>query len=75
MKNTLKKISTVFTLFLGTLFSLAQMVPPPPPTEQASPGPGGPATPIDGYVYLMALVVSFILFFYKNKLSLSKKNQ
>lgn len=71
MRNIVKKITLSISVFLGTFLTLAQAVPAPPPQPEAG-DIGGPATPIDMYVYLLVLVASMITLYYKRRLKFSK---
>lgn len=68
----MKKITLSISIFLGTFLTLAQAIPPPPPQPESG-DIGGPATPIDIYVYLLLLVAPMVILFYKKQLKLSKK--
>jgi len=54
-----------FTFLLFGIILKAQEAPPlPPPGEGRGVGPGSPASPIDMYVYILALVaIVFIVYF------------
>ena len=58
----MKKLFISFSFFLGTMLSLAQVVPPPPPQPESG-DIGGPETPIDNYIVVL-IVVAIFLFFY-----------
>ena len=68
----MKKITLSMSVFLGTFLTLAQAIPPPPPQPESG-DIGGPATPIDMYMYLLLLIASMLILFYKKKLIFSKK--
>ena len=68
----MKKITLSMSVFLGTFLTLAQAIPPPPPQPEAG-DIGGPATPIDMYMYLLLLIAPMLILFYKKKLIFSKK--
>jgi hypothetical protein len=68
----MKKITLSISVFLGTFLTLAQVIPPPPQPEAGDIG-GMPEAPIDTYLYLLFVMASIIILFYKNKLRLSKK--
>ncbi len=72
MRNTMKKITLSMSVFLGTFLTLAQAIPPPPPQPESG-DIGGPATPIDMYMYLLLLIAPMLILFYKKKLIFSKK--
>lgn len=72
MRNTMKKITLSMSVFLGTFLTLAQAIPPPPPQPESG-DIGGPATPIDMYMYLLLLIAPMLILFYKKKLIYSKK--
>lgn len=71
MRNTMKKITLSISVFLGTFLTLAQAIPPPPPQPESG-DIGGPATPIDMYLYLLVLVAPMIILFYKRRVKFSK---
>lgn len=73
MKATMKKLILGISVFLGTFYSFAQAVPPPPPSPESG-EIGGPATPIDMYVYLLGVVVPVIIFYYYRKQNMLKLN-
>lgn len=66
MKNTMKKILLSFNIFLGTMLVLAQSVPPPPPNPESG-DIGAPATPIDNYLFVLAILAFMIIYYYKTK--------
>lgn len=68
----MKKITLSMSVFLGTFLTLAQAIPPPPPQPESG-DIGGPATPIDMYMYLLLLIAPMLILFYKKKLIFSKK--
>ena len=67
MRSTMKKLFISFSFFLGTMLTLAQVVPPPPP-ETESGDIGGPATPIDNYIVVLLLVAIFVIAYAHRKL-------
>lgn len=71
-KNTMKKILVSFSIFLGTMLVLAQRVPPPPPKPQSG-DIGGPATPIDNYLFLLLFIAIGIIFYYYSKFKIILK--
>lgn len=66
----MKKLTISISVFLGTILTLAQVVPPPPP-EPESGDIGGPATPIDNYIVVLFVLAIFAIAYYK-KLKISK---
>lgn len=71
MKNAMRKLYISFSIFLGTMLSLAQVVPPPPP-EPESGDIGGPLTPIDNYIVLLLLIATAMIYYYRYNLKLKK---
>ena len=63
----MKKLFISFSFFLGTMLSLAQVVPPPPPQPESG-DIGGPATPIDKYIVVLLLVAIFVIAYAHRKL-------
>lgn len=69
MKNTIEKILFIFNIFLGTMLTLAQAVPPPPENPEGGGDIGGPATPIDGYLIILFVVALLVTFYYKTEVN------
>ena len=67
MRSTMKKLFISFSFFLGTMLTLAQVVPPPPP-EPESGDIGGPATSIDNYIVVLIVVAIFVIAYAHRKL-------
>ena len=67
MRSTMKKLFISFSFFLGTMLSLAQVVPPPPPQPESG-DIGGPETPIDNYIVVLLLVAIFVIAYAQRKL-------
>ena len=70
MRNTMKKITLSMSVFLGTFLTLAQAIPPPPPQPEAG-DIGGPATPIDNYIFVLLLVAIFVITYAHRKLKMN----
>ena len=70
MRSTMKKLFISFSFFLGTMLTLAQAVPPPPPQPEAG-DIGGPATPIDNYIFVLLLVAIFVITYAHRKLKMN----
>ena len=66
----MKKLFISFSFFLGTMLTLAQVVPPPPPEPEAG-DIGGPATPIDNYIVVLLLVAIFVITYAHRKLKMN----
>lgn len=64
----MKKLFISFSFFLGTMLTLAQVVPPPPPEPESGEIGGGPATPIDNYIVVLLLVAIFVIAYAHRKL-------
>ena len=67
----------VFFLFLiiGTFYKAGEIItdgPPSPPPGGGGTGPGTPASPIDMYVYILAIAAILFIVLYANKI---KKRQ
>ncbi|WP_230380189.1 signal peptidase [Kaistella gelatinilytica] len=62
---------TLFFLFLiiGTLYKagIPDDVPAPPPGGGGGTGPGAPSSPIDMYVYILALVGFLLIIYFARK--------
>ena len=70
-KNITSLLSLLF-LFLGNLMMFAQVFEgPDEPTVDPSEGLGGPASPIDMYVYVL-VIVAFLLIIYSKKIKQKK---
>ena len=63
----MKKLFISFSFFLGTMLTLAQVVPPPPPQPEAG-DIGGPETPIDNYIVVLIVVAIFVIAYAHRKL-------
>ena len=62
----MKKLFISLSMILGTYLSYAQLVPEPPSSPNSG-DIGGPATPIDAYVYAMMFIVPFLVAYYVRK--------
>lgn len=62
----MKKLFISLSMLLGTFLSYAQLV-PEPPSKPNSGDIGGPATPIDAYVYMMMFMIPILMFYYIRK--------
>jgi len=73
----INKLVSAFFLIFGFLLVSAQKMPPAPNSGEASRGtvgPGAQASPIDMYVYALAIIaVMFIIFFNKKYTSRRKR--
>lgn len=67
----MKKLFISLSVLLGTYLSYGQLVPEPPTTPNAG-DIGGPATPIDIYMYVVILLIPFLLLYYIGKKKLNK---
>lgn len=66
---------TLLLTFLAiTTFLSAQGTPPPPPLEDqgGGVGPGAPSSPIDMYVYVLAVVAIIFIVYHTRKIMLRK---
>ena len=70
MRSTMKKLFISFSFFLGTMLTLAQVVPPPPPQPENG-DIGGPETPIDNYIVVLIVVAIFVIAYAHRKLKMN----
>jgi len=58
----------IFILFLGAGLFLRAEEPPLPPGGGGGVGPGAPASPVDMYVYVLAIVALALIAYYQRKI-------
>lgn len=64
MMNLLQKRIGTFLLILLSVFGFGQTVPPPPENPESGDIGAYPASPIDGYTFLLFLVAMSLMIFF-----------
>lgn len=74
MKYALKKYLLSLTFLLGTIYVFSQKVPPPPASPQSGDIGGVPDSPIDGYIFYLAIFAIAIIYYKYKKTYKAIKN-